>query len=604
MKSKIFKYILVSILTIGICCPTQAFAYTNAKTHSWKTTINANIDTDGSIQVSEQRIIDITKFIEKAKKYNKDSRESITTSLNPLIWGFDNFPEETDVTANNAKIAILGNDDKIIGQWSNIPSVTYISKWNYESTPNATCIAYNAEKKQVCMFSELTNPDSVSEHTAFNIISGMTGSIDPQSWTMTKAIINFDYSINNAPIIYKDVADFNWAYVSDTWGDESYNVDLKVNIPVGSQSIASPLGKVSSINNDTTERNIYAWGHGSSSGVVNLDASGIVTLKNDVVPAETNAELRLVFPAAWLSNLNAQANISHNNQTKLTQILKDESAWHDQRQKDVYKLILPLIAIPVCILFSIISLILLIRYKRHFKEQAVSNTKVADLNPCLIVRLKNWNHEHVYDIAASVLHLNDMKKIKIKHLHSGDFEIELKNKNYSKNPYRARSIDSIDKRTINFLFGVCSTGYFKLQLYDLLNFAKVRSHDFIVAYLAWHSGLTDEVNELTNFKSNYDRIRHVLFVASILLGITSIILGILFQEWITPACGIISAFVIGFIANTLRNKIYFKDSKDHVIHAVDIPIGIAEYNDTIDEFKNKFTEVLTEAVLTAQDKLC
>ncbi len=42
---------------------------------------------------------------------------------------------------------------------------------------------------------------------------------------------------------------------------DSYNVDVTVTIPVGSEGIANPLGKVSSIeanNESNIERNIYA----------------------------------------------------------------------------------------------------------------------------------------------------------------------------------------------------------------------------------------------------------------------------------------------------------------------------------------------------------
>ena len=42
---------------------------------------------------------------------------------------------------------------------------------------------------------------------------------------------------------------------------DSYDVELKVTVPVGYASIANPLGKVSSVETSTestTERNIYA----------------------------------------------------------------------------------------------------------------------------------------------------------------------------------------------------------------------------------------------------------------------------------------------------------------------------------------------------------
>lgn len=184
---------------------------------------------------------------------------------------------------------------------------------------------------------------------------------------------------------------------------------------------------------------------------------------------------------------------------------------------------------------------------------------------------------------------------------SGDFEIRLKNSQLAKDAYSAKNINIIDKRTINFLFGEIACGNPLLRLSDIQNYARARSYEFISSYLAWHSLLTDEVNEFANFKSIYDKTRHILFGIAIAFGVISICLGIFFLEIITPIVGILTAIVISFIGNSLRNKVYFKDSKGKKIDAIDLNIGLSEYTETVDQFRVAAIKVIRQSVLDAQD---
>ena len=387
---------------------------------------------------------------------------------------------------------------------------------------------------------------------------------------------------------------------------DSYDVSLKITVPVGHESIANPLGKVSSVDVNTdslTERNIYAWGHGSSAGIVDLNPNGTITLNNDVVPGNSSAEIRVVFPTAWLSNLDMGSDISQQNQAKLTTILKEESVWHDYRTNAVNKLLLPIIFSAICLLVLICCLVLIITYRNRFTKGALSNSKLKNMHPCVLVRLKNWNHQFAHDIVASLLALNERKNIRIKRMASGDFEIRLKKAHLAKDPYSAKSINIIDKRTINFLFGEIACGNPLLRLSDIQNYARARSYSFMSSYLAWQSLLTDEVNEFANFKSIYDRTRHVLFGIAIALPLVAIILGIVFLELITPIIGILTGLVVGYIGNNMRNKVYFKNSKGKKINAVDLNIGLGEYTDTVDKFRIAAIKVIRQSVLDAQDNI-
>lgn len=597
---------IVMVSSLTFVEPKKAYAYTTAKTYTWKSSINADITTDGTMNISEYKIIDITKFIEKAKKNNekKDEDQAKAVKLSPLVWNLYDFPEESDVVLGDAKIAIYGNDESTLGNWSSINITEFLEKWHTQDSPDFSVYTYDQRDKQMCLYTELLNQDQFSESKCAEIITNMTGNNNPETWNFTKAIIKIDYSILRAEHIYKDVADYKWAYCQDSWGMDSYNMDVKLSVPVGSQSIASPLGKVTNLENNserTTERNIYAWGHGSSNGIVDLQANGIISVHNEIVPGGSSAELRVVFPAAWLNNLDPKTNISQQNQSKLTTILKEESVWRDFRTDAVYKLLLPIGFCVLCIIAIMVLLIVNISSKRKFDVDTISKNKLTKLHPSILVRLKNWNHEYAHDIVASLLKLNELNKIKIQKLPSGDFIIKINGiKNISK-PYEIKDLDITDKRTINYLFCQIACGNRQLRLSDILNYAHARPYDFMTGYLAWQSLLTDEVNDLVKFKSKYDKIRHIMFGTAFIIGLTSLILGILFWDIITPAIGLFTALIITFLGNVTRNNISFKDGKGNTIDATNLAIGLGQYTELTDQFRIKITQTLKQARLDAQD---
>lgn len=122
---------------------------------------------------------------------------------------------------------------------------------------------------------------------------------------------------------------------------------------------------------------------------MDLNPNGIVSVNNKIVPGNSDAEIRIVFPSAWLTNLDMKSDISQQNQSKLTTILKEESVWRDFRTDAVNKLILPISFTCICIIVLIVCLVLTIVYRRRFFEDAITKKNLEDLHPCLLVRLKN-----------------------------------------------------------------------------------------------------------------------------------------------------------------------------------------------------------------------
>lgn len=605
------KFVNVALcLFLAFCTliiwPARAHAATKAKTYSWKTQINAEIGTNGAIRVNETKIIDITKFIEKAKSFvagaTYENKKSI--KLDPLVWEYRSLPEESDITIGAAKIAILSNTDTVIGNWQELKYSVFLNKWKDNEPPDSTFVTYDEESKDIYLYTQLVNEQQFSPQQCAEILTSFTGTNDPNLWTTTKAVINMNYSIDRAAKIYKDVADFKWEYCSSSWFMDSYDVDLSVNIPVGSQSIASPLGKVTSLESNLeseTERNIYAWGHGSSSGIVDLNPQGIIKINNKIVPGNSTAELRIVFPSAWLENLDTKSNISQQNQSMLTQILKEESVWKDYRTDAVNKMLLPIIFTAIYVSVLTLCLIFTIIFRRKFSEEVFSKNSYENMHPCLIEKLKHWNHEYAKDMIISIVSLINIGYITTVREPSGTYKLFLKNKELAINPYSDEHLNIIDKRTINFLFTTIACKKNILRLSDIENFANARPYNFMANYLSWQSLLTDEIEKIAKFKSKFDKARKILFGTGAMVMVTAIILSLYFNEYITLMSGIVSGIAILYLANSMRNKIIFIDEKNKKINPADIHYTFKNISDKDKDFIEKSKIVLKQSILNAQD---
>lgn len=588
----------------------KAFAYQLPKVTSWKTNINASIGTDGSISVTESKIIDINSFVEKAKKYktsgNKNTETNKNIILSPMVWSFNSFADESYVNPGNTKISLINSEDQTIGAWSDIPLVKFQDKWHGNDGPSTNALAYEEKEKQLCLYTPFTNPEQYTDFQTAEIITSQLGTGDVNLWDTCKAIIKINYVINCTPHVYKDVADIQWRYITDSWVNDSHSTDLQIRVPVGQASIANPLGKITNLEQNpeaTTERNIYAWGHGSSSGVVNFDPTGIVTIKNDIVPGGTDASLRIVFPSAWLTNLNKNIDTSQTNQTKLTSILKEESVWRDWRTDSVNKMLVPMFFIGLCALVLFVVLIIYIRYRQKFQNEGIVTARLKDMHPSVLFRLKNWNREHPGDIVNSLLNMYKHGVIDIKKMPSSDYEITLKDANLAKNPYASDNLDIIDIRTINLLFTECACFAAKTTLYDIYCYAKARPYKFITSYLTWQSLLSDQINQIINFKSSYDKLRHVIFAIAGAILLISVMLGVFFADWICPVSGILSSLVIAYVANNLRNKVYYLDDNGNRVDASKVKIDVVKLDETTDKFKNAANKSIEDSVLAAQDNV-
>ena len=119
------------------------------------------------------------------------------------------------------------------------------------------------------------------------------------------------YELTGVATRWEDTAELYWKFVSDGWDVESQNVTCTLHLPV-------PAGDSVSAGD-----NVRAWGHGPLDADVAFNGDEVVYTVPGV-GTEEFAEMRVVFPAAWVAGCEQTPG------TRLDAILSEEQAWADE----------------------------------------------------------------------------------------------------------------------------------------------------------------------------------------------------------------------------------------------------------------------------------
>lgn len=119
------------------------------------------------------------------------------------------------------------------------------------------------------------------------------------------------YELTGVATRWEDTAELYWKFVSDGWDVESQNVTCTLHLPV-------PAGDSVSAGD-----NVRAWGHGPLDADVAFNGDEVVYTVPGV-GTEEFAEMRVVFPAAWVAGCEQTLG------TRLDAILSEEQAWADE----------------------------------------------------------------------------------------------------------------------------------------------------------------------------------------------------------------------------------------------------------------------------------
>lgn len=483
-------------------------------------TIEANVQTDGSIQVTERRAFDFNGH------------------FTAVWWDLSNLPSDGELSIQDVSVASATTDTvKAITRaatpdeqalYSPLQKVSFDLKWREEGGPGISSYSFDQGKNTLYAFLD-----------AEDVIQ----------------VYQIKYTITNAAVPYKDVADLYWKYIGTNWAADSQNVECTIKLPNPTDVTAIP------------GTNVYAWGHGPLTGKLAFDDTGTrVTYSVDNVPAGSFAEAHVLFPTNWLSDVTDKVRQKHGDTMHLDTVLADEKTWADQAN---YKRMYSLIFVAVWLVVSLIIILWAIwyfmrhgrEYRPQFKDQYWRDVPDAGVHPAVIDQLWRFDKTSNAVFTTGILHLVNAGAIQIHaeqtELPSGFFGRTKTQSTYvltraENAPYTADALNPIDTQTLHVLFDVFAGGSQSIRLDEVERYVKEHPQTAQRELERWQGILSAEVNKQEYFENTVKHAVRMLIVAGV-FGAASVGVSYFTNDFIPIICAI-PAIIVLFVLMTFMSR--------------------------------------------------
>ena len=478
-----FPLVIAAILTVcaavslTVLAPHKAFAksYTMPKVD-----IQAQVETDGSFHVTEQRTF------------------SFDGSFEAVWWSFYGIPSQAEVHINGVRLVPTGGSDSVNDDVKTLESVPFVLQWRESGGPGKDAYSFDQAKNTAYVFFG-SSPKNV--------------------------IVELDYTVTNAVQAYEDIGELYWQYVGTQWSASSENVSATVSLPVPQGTEVTP------------GNNVRAWGHGPNNGQVSVNADGTVGFSVSHVPEGVFAESRIVFPRAWLTNLSAQAVKEHVGETRLDSVVKEEKEWADKAnyQRLVSLVFMGSCAI-VCVAVLAWALIMYFRYGKEyepqFKDEYWRDVPDKGTHPALIGRLWRWGAESSNDLTATVMRLANQGSISLEQ-RQPSLPSDSDSKNMGKEatdylitklPASEKVTDPIDKAALDLLFGTVADGALVMSVSSIAEYGKENPEGLTAAFGDWQAVVSAEEGKHDYYEKKGWKLRRVMVAVGAIVIVAGIAL--------------------------------------------------------------------------------
>ena len=477
-----------------------------------KVDIQAQLETDGSLHVIEQRTFEFDG------DYSK------------LHWSFAQLPTNAEVKANGVRVIDLDESDALKDGSGNSSEAAGAETESLTGSVSSNGIISGDNAADGASSSNLEGVTTTLEQRSFDLAwrekdAGPDAdcySVDsPQNTIYVffkeaphRIVVELDYTITEMAQVYDDYAEIYWQYLNSGWSQASANITCKLELPL-------PKGTTV-----TEGDNVKAWGHGPSGGTVDVSESGLITCQIPSTKTGEYAELRVLVPKTWLTNLSQKALKEHSGTLRGDAVYKDESTWTDKsKSQNVQSLIQRIAIVSICVLLLAGGIILYRRYgvehEPDCKEKYLREIPSPEVHPAVIGRLWRWNERNAKDLTVAILHLAQIGYIRIDREDSGKSSTSSSTSTSSYTLIREVEIDDpenpIDKATLQLLFGVVAQGEESVSLGSIRRFAKKNPKDFDNAMSAWNEELTNEVDKKGFFDEKSEGVSKIIAVVGIAL---------------------------------------------------------------------------------------
>lgn len=502
--------VLICAALVALACVVVAFAPSHAYAKSYtmpKVDIQAQVETDGALQVTEQRTFD----------FDGD--------FTAVWWTFDGLPSNASLQINGVRMANVDADGNVVGDWATLPSESFVLSWRDSGGPGVDSYSFDAPMNSVYVFFHASDE---------------------------RCIIELDYTVVNGAQAFQDVGEVYWQYVGSQWAEASDNVTMTLALPVPQGTEVEP------------GQNVRAWGHGPLDGKVTVNADGTVTYTVPHVSSGQFAEARVVFPVEWLTNLSSESAALHQGQNRLEKVLDEEKAWSDKANRTrVLSLGFVIVCGLVCVLLIAWALRSYFKYGREhqpiFTDEYWRDVPDPSIHPAAIGRLWRWDRESPDDFTATLMHLAHIGAIRIdagSYEERGAFGKTKTVDDYyiTKLPAAKDVTDPIDMRTLGFLFGRISNGANSLWFGSIKKYGEDNPEDFVSGMRGWQGSLSAVTNREDFFEAKGKRYQGYMIALAVVVLVVGIGAGVVMENFIPLIFMVPTAIALGVIANYMPRR--------------------------------------------------
>ncbi len=465
---KLFALALAVVLALPSALvsatPSQAFAdYSNPSVNTV-----AQMRTDGSLHVVEQRSYDF-----------QEDYDAVT-------WNFTGITDKQEVEVASVRVIQMDAEGNIVRDWDQLPEVAFQSAWRSfldetggESDEVARAEEALARQKDSSDAVELPKSDTYAFDKRRGELYVFLES------TENSTVIECDYSISNAALVYDDTAEIYWDYVPAQPDVEMSNVRTQIQLPVPEGAEVVP------------GTNVRAWGHGPE-GELEVRPDGTVHYFVPEVREGQYAQAHLLFPRSWLTNITVQSKLAKSG-TRYDDAVREEASWTDTYSWGMvnsYSLSLALHALCALALVGAVAAYAIWGRERRPVECEGATAEGAGVyasgeGPCSAVvgRLLRWNQHSAADFASTLRALGHRGVISISQ--DGDSVGDVR---FRITPSaKSATLSKVEQEAMVLLFDTVGDGYQSVSLGEVQRFCSEHPGWAREAMAKWQNVLSEEV---------------------------------------------------------------------------------------------------------------
>ncbi len=480
-SAKLASLGVLAALLLCLLLPSQAFAsYSNPSVNTV-----AQMRTDGSLHVVEQRTY------------------SFEEDYSAVTWRFTGITDKQQVEVASVRIIQMDAEGNIVRDWDQLPEVAFQSNWRafVDETEGRSDKVKDAEERLAL---------SKDSSDAVELPKGDSFSFDKRRCelyvfldsTENSTVIECDYAISNAALVYDDTAELYWDYVSAQPDVEMSNVRTQVQLPV-------PDG-VEVVPGET----VHAWGHGPE-GTIDVRSDGTVHYYVPEVREGQYAQAHVLFPRSWLTNITVQSKLAKSG-TRLDDALAEEATWTDTYSWGLVNSHIVNLALHVlCVLALAAAVVAYAVWGRERRGDGAAGEGVgaegagaacapgagaanaasgegadaAGVDAAVLGRLLRWNQQSAEDFAATLRQLQQRGVISVSAEGPSPGDVRFRITPSAK----SAKLTGVEHGAMELLFDTVGDGYQSVSLAELQRFCDEHPGWAREAMASWQGVLSEQV---------------------------------------------------------------------------------------------------------------